>query len=181
MTKRARNSPEKRRWFVDMRPIDYALSFVGLCLGTAAAVFPWHVYLNPGSYGPPRMEFSRNGELRSDEIAAIAAGNPMFDFESGKFIANYREPLIVDPVITGEINRDPAAEKRDLRAFPGNGTRFRVFAVSAGRALVGDSEGVYLVRRTSRLPDGTIVKAIDRDDQGWRILTSQEKVLRPNG
>ena len=53
-----------------MTTADYILSFIGLCLGTFAALFPWHVYLHPESYGPPRMTFSRDGVIPREEIIA---------------------------------------------------------------------------------------------------------------
>ena len=59
----AKPKKQRRRWFTDMEPADYILSAIGLCLGTAAALFPWHVYLHPDSYGPPRMTFSRGGVI----------------------------------------------------------------------------------------------------------------------
>lgn len=180
MTRKNKQTRRKRRWFKDMQPIDYVLSAVGLCIGTAAALFPWHVYLNPDSYGPPRMAFSRGGVIPEAEIMALKSGNAIFDLGTGKFVMNDRRPPAVDPVTTGEISPNAVSGGDLKQAFPSNGARFEVLAVDASRALVGDSEGVYLIRPRSRLPDGTLAVAFERDDRGWHIVTSEEKVLRPN-
>ena len=52
-----------------MTAADYILSVIGLCLGTFAALFPWHVYLHPESYGPPRMTFSRDGVCSTSDMS----------------------------------------------------------------------------------------------------------------
>lgn len=163
-----------------MTTADYILSVVGLCLGTAAALFPWHVYFNPQSYGPPRMEFSRGGIIPEAEILALQSGEPVFDMRTGRFVMDDRPASSIDPVTTGNVGSDGNAAKGDPdQAFPGNGAEFQVLAVDRLHALVGDSQGVYLVRPRNRLPDGTLAVAFRQDEQGWYIVTSEEKVLRP--
>ena len=183
MTEKTRKPARKKRWletiYKDMEPIDYVLSVIGLCLGTAAALFPWHVYLNPDSYGPPRMAFSRDGIIPEAEIQAQQSGAPLHEPETGPVVADGRKPD-VDMVTTGEINRDATSGLGDPKqAFPSNGARFEVLVVDGTRALVGDSDGVYLVRPQSRLPDGTLAMSFKQDEEGWYILTSEEKILRP--
>jgi hypothetical protein len=170
----------RRRWFKDMTAADYILSVIGLCLGTAAALFPWHVYLNPDQYGPPRMAFSRGGVIPEAEILALQSGEPVFDMRTGRFVMNDKPGSSIDPVTTGNVNRDGETAETDLdQEFPSNGALFEVLAIDGMRALVGDSQGVYLVRPRTRLPDGTLALSFKRDEKGWYIVTSEEKVLRP--
>ena len=170
----------RRRWFRDMTTADYVLSVIGLCLGTAAALFPWHVHFHPESYGPPRMAFSRGGVIPDAEILALQSGEPVFDMRTGRFVMDDDRGSSIDLVVTGNVNRDGEAAKGDLnQAFPSNGASFEVLAVDGIRALVGDSQGVYLIRPHTRLPDGTLALSFKRDEKGWYIVTSEEKILRP--
>lgn len=161
-----------------MKPADYVLSFIGLCMGTAAALFPWHVYMHPDAYGPPRMTFSRGGVIPEAEILALQSGDPLYDMETGKFVLNDRPRPALDPMTTGKVDRKSFARTDLAQPYPGNGAKFEVLSVNASRALVGDSAGVYLVRPLSRLPDGTVALAFEKDDAGWYIRTSAEKMLR---
>ncbi|QKV19648.1 hypothetical protein [Oricola thermophila] len=170
----------RRRWFRDMTAADYILTVLGLCLGTAAALFPWHVYLNPDKYGPPRMTFSRGGVIPEAEILALQSGEAVFDMRKGRFVVDDRSVAGVDPLVTGRIDPDRAAATGDLdQEFPGRDVGFEVFAVDGRRALVGDAHGVYLIRPHSRLPDGTFARSFRHDEAGWYILTSDERILRP--
>lgn len=182
MTKAARTKKPKRRWFRDMTPADYVLSAIGLALGTFAAVFPWHVYLNPEDYGPPRMTFSRGGVIPQAEIAAQEPGAPADaagprSGEAATSVARARPA--VDPVTTGKVDRGAVRQIETDQPYPGNGRSFQVLAVDGARALVGDSDGVYLVRAGSRLPDDTVAQSFRQDGTGWYILTADGRQLRP--
>lgn len=178
-----RNRKPSRRWFRDMTVADYVLSAIGLCLGTFAALFPWHVYLHPESYGPPRMTFSRGGVIPAEEIAAQAPADPgdpsgpLSDLRTASRVA--RTPSGLDPVTTGKVDRNAIRTVSTDQPYPGNGKAFKVLAVDGARALVGDADGVYLVRAKSRLPDDTIAEEFREDDEGWYIVTSGGKNLRP--
>lgn len=175
----------RRRWFRDMTTADYVLSVIGLCLGTAAALFPWHVYLNPDSYGPPRMSFSRGGVIPAEEIAAqdpagaADPAGPLSQSPAPSRVARSVQPAL-DPVTTGKVDRSATRSVGIDQPYPGNGKPFDVLAVDGARALVGDAQGVYLVRINSRLPDGTVAVEFREDAQGWYIVTSGGRSLRPN-
>ncbi|TCD16194.1 hypothetical protein [Oricola cellulosilytica] len=178
MTKRKASLINRRGYFRDMKPVDYVLSVVGLLIGTAAALFPWHVYFNPESYGPPEMAFSRGGVVPPDEDAVPSSGTPLFEFETGRFVRADTPPASVDRLTTGKVDPNAGASGDPDQPFPGNGRAFTLFAVHDGRALVGDMDGVYLVSRKSRLPDGTTLEAIERDGKGWHIVTSDKRLIR---
>lgn len=180
-----RSRKPRRRWFRDMTAADYILSVIGLCLGTFAALFPWHVYLHPESYGPPRMTFSRDGVIPREEIIAqvpLEAGQPANSLSEVRTATGIEKPPArVDPVTTGKVDRSTIRTVDiDPQPYPGNGKSFTVLAVDGARALVGDADGVYLVRESSRLPDDTTAEAFREDDRGWYIVTSGGKILRPN-
>ncbi|WP_370321241.1 hypothetical protein [Oricola sp.] len=180
-----RSRKPRRRWFRDMTTADYILSFIGLCLGTFAALFPWHVYLHPESYGPPRMTFSRDGVIPREEIIAQV---PLEEDQPASALSGVgntsrvgNPPVQVDPVTTGKVDRNTIRKVGiEPQPYPGNGKSFTVLAVDGARALVGDADGVYLVRVDSRLPDDTTAEAFREDDNGWYIVTSGGKILRPN-
>lgn len=178
MTQHKRSLINRRGYFRDMKPIDYALSVVGLCLGTAAALFPWHVYLNPDSYGPPQMSFSRGGVIPADEVASQQSDAPL-RVGPGRFPPQDAASIGLDAVVTGKVDRTGRSASDPNQPFPGNGRSFRVFAIDGTRALIGDADGVYLVTRNNRLPDGTKLKAIERDGAGWHIVTSDGRIIRP--
>jgi len=180
-----RSRKPRRRWFRDMTAADYILSVIGLCLGTFAALFPWHVYLHPESYGPPRMTFSRGGVIPREEIVAqvpLEASQPASSpSEVRPASAAVKPPARVDPVTTGKVDRSTIRTVDiDPQPYPGNGKSFTVLAVDGARALVGDADGVYLVRVDTRLPDDTTAVDFRQDKQGWYIVTSAGKTLRPN-
>lgn len=168
-----------------MTAADYILSVIGLCLGTFAALFPWHVYLHPESYGPPRMTFSRDGVIPREEIIAqvpLEAGQTASSLSEVRTATGIEPPPVkVDPVTTGKVDRSTIRTVGvEEQPYPGNGKSFTVLAVDGARALVGDADGVYLVRVNSRLPDDTTAEAFREDDRGWYIVTSGGKTLRPN-
>lgn len=178
MIKKKASLINRRGYFRDMKPADYVLGGIGLLLGTAAALFPWHVYLNPDAYGPPEMAFSRGGVVPPGEGTVLSSGKPLFDFETGRFVRADNRSASVDRLTTGKVDPDTAASGDPDQPFPGNGRAFTLFAVHGGRALVGDVDGVYLVSRKSRLPDGTTLEAIEQDTAGWHIVTSDKRVIR---
>ncbi len=168
-----------------MTAADYILSVIGLCLGTAAALFPWHVYLHPEDYGPPRMTFSRGGVIPREEILAqvpVGPGEPASSLSEVRTATGIENPPVrVDPVTTGKVDRSTIrAIDIDSQPYPGNGKSFTVLAVDGARALVGDADGVYLVRVDTRLPDDTTAVDFRQDERGWYIVTSAGKTLRPN-
>ncbi|WP_223478958.1 hypothetical protein [Oricola indica] len=176
----ARPKKQRRRWFTDMEPADYILSAIGLCLGTAAALFPWHVYLHPDSYGPPRMTFSRGGVIPEEEIVAQSPRGPVRETDTSDRVASRLPRQVLDPVTTGKVDRTQVRTVEPEQPFPEAIKTFKVLAVDGARALVGDAGGVYLVRAMSRLPDGSIAEAFRQDEKGWYIVTSRETILRPD-
>lgn len=153
----------------------YGTVGIGLCAG--ALFLPWHVYTHPDAYGPPEMRFSRGGVVPIDETTALASGNALFDLDTGKFVVADSAPT-VDRLTTGRVDPNRRPDSDLDQPFPEGGEPFDVLAISRGRALIGDGSGIYLVSVNSRLPDGSYIRAIGRDQEGWHILTSSEAKLR---
>lgn len=166
-------------WYRRLSVSDVMLGAGGIALCAGAVFFPWHVYMHPEVYGPPEMKFSRGGVIPPEEVAQLSGGSAVLDTESGKFVsAAAQKTGRLDAMTTGRVDPDNRVKTSASQPFPGTGRLFRVYAIDATHALVGDADGIYLVRPQSRLPDGTFVLGFDKDDEGWLIRTSADLALR---
>ena len=116
--------------------------------------------------------------IPADEIASQQLNAPL-RVGPGRISLRDEVSRGLDSVVTGKVDRGDRAASDPNQPFPGNGRAFRVFAIDGNRVLIGDADGVYLVTRNNRLPDGTTLKAIDRDGAGWHIVTSDGRIIRP--
>lgn len=143
---------------------DQVLAAAGLGLAFASAALPWHVWSNPGAYGPPRIAFERldddpafrrmlptrreapglvTGGVASSAVRTVAAGEeppraPPIDARPRN------EPRIVYATATYALARfEGRAELALLR--PGSrldgGDRVERFALSAGRWVLVTARG----------------------------------------
>jgi hypothetical protein len=87
--------------------------------------------------------------------------------------------LNLDYTPTGSLPPDmsgPAPSVPD-QPFPDEGTPFKVLHVTAGRAMIEDNSGIWVVQRGSDLPDRTRVERIERQGEKWVLVTSDRRVL----
>lgn len=155
---------------------DILLGLAGVLLAGASIAFPWHVYLHPESYSPPKIAFSGNWNPGVAEEAppAILAPRPT-------------PPMVLpDPVITASTPRDAAARPRvvpiDEQPLPGSGTtggEYGVIFVINRTALMSDRSGVFFVEIGQSLPDGSTVTAVTETPEGGEVRTSYDRVYSP--
>ena len=157
------------------RRSDFTLIALGVTLGLICAVFPWYIFLNPENFGPPAMKFAgAEAELAGD--AAMAT--PLLPRNGEVRIIGIPD-FTLDYTPTGALPRrfseqpQPPAEQ----PFPGDATPFRVLHVAAGRAMIEDDAGIWVVQRGSTLPDRSRVETIERRGGRWVLVTSDAKVL----
>lgn len=165
-----RRRARKARFRKKLSDILFGAAGVGLAI--VCLSIPWHVYLNPQQYGPPKMRFSRDG---------IVPGIPD-DGTSNRRISvgpDLGEDPILDMIRTGTAFRDGNEKPPSLdeQPFPGDVDFELVFAVN-GRALVSDGSNLFPVGIRSVLPDGSRVAAIRKTRSGWELVTTREKIVR---
>lgn len=150
---------------------DIGVGFGATVLAGLALYLPWDAYFNAENYSPPRMEFSRGGEVPPDALAAREDRLPMFAFPEERFagqpapdlpvddpppgvdpITTAGVPDGVDPITTGGVEPGP----RNVEAT----AVYTLIDASDGAALIADRDGIYLVRRGDMLPDGRRVLAV---------------------
>ncbi len=135
------------------KAVDLALGATGLALAAAAVWFPWHVYMTPQDYGPPRMAFERIGPTPEVTIEAHMAA--LDDMLRGSVAG--RAPLggNIDMTMTGSVD-----DKPDDRILPVP----EVVVAATGRALVRQGAMLDLWRVGSVTEDGRRVVSIEMED-----------------
>lgn len=175
--------------------LDFCLGFFGFMLAAFSSYLPFYVYIHSSEFKPPEMEFTGRLDAESlpTELEVLQQRRPLF--REVKQTAN-ADPL-VDTVVTGSIDREDsfepverpsslsASESVGLPGSASNGSSgvavhkslTLVFA-TANRALIRDGDDLVPVAIGSRLPDGSTVKSLSREQDGWHLLTSENSVLK---
>lgn len=155
---------------------DLTMAALGLTLGLICALFPWYIFFNQEQFGPRAMKFSGSEvELAGD--AAMAT--PLLPRGDGEVRIIGIPDLSIDYAPTGSLPRRfsaptaPAAEQ----PFPDDATPFRILHVTAGRAMIEDDAGIWVVQRGSTLPDKSHVEKIEEQNGRWVVVTNAGKVL----
>jgi hypothetical protein len=165
---------EKKRRRLDRS--DLTLAALGIVLGTTCAVFPWYIFLNQEKFGVRSFVFDSS---RGDNPAARAAVQPN---AIGKAFANSEVPkLNLDffPTATLPTNEDEIrAVPSSDQPFPLDLVPFQLVHVANGRAMIEDSDGLWVVQRGSRLPDGSRVVSIEKRNGDWILETTLDAVIK---
>ena len=174
---------------------DFFLGFFGFCLAAFSSYLPFYVYIHSSEFGPPEMQFTgrQDADESPPELQVPTQRRPLFrNIKQAK-----NADADVDAVVTGSINRDDdfgpdlrstlePAPLSDGTASTRNPPSLNaaehksltlVFATSS-RALVRDGDDLLPVAVGSRLPDGSTVKSLTREADGWHLMTSKNSVLK---
>ena len=71
----------------------------------------------------------------------------------------------------------PRALPASEQPFPSDRVNFRLVHVANGRAMIEDSDGLWVVQRGSQLPDASRVAAIEQRDGRWVLVTTHDKIV----
>jgi hypothetical protein len=155
---------------------------IGAALGAGLAVgcasFPWYIFFNPEKFGVQEMRFS--GRIQPQDApmgmdSRVRVGAPM----TVEDIPAMKLDLFATATVNSEANEEKGAEAKVIdQPFPGDAVDFRMIYASAGRAMIADDTGLWVVERGSLLPDNSRVSSIEQRDGRWVLVTSRDGVIR---
>lgn len=161
------------------RRSDIVIAGAGLTLGLTCALFPWYIFFNQSQFGPRAMKFE------GTEVEALvddAMATPLLPRSNVPVRIIGIPDLNLDYSPTGSLPRVFSAAPTPVeQPFPYTAAPFKVLHVTAGRAMIEDDTGIWVVEPGSRLPDRTTVEAIERRKGKWVVVTSAKKVLTAGG
>ncbi len=174
----AKTSPEaeQRR----SRRNDILIAGAGVALGLTCALFPWYIFFNQEQFGPPAVKFEgTDAEVLVDDASAT----PLLPRSNSEVRIIGIPDLHLDYTPTGSLPRvfTPGFEPPAEQPYPDDASAFKVLHVTAGRAMIEDDSGIWVVEPGSRLPDKSRVESIERRKGKWVVVTSEKKVLAAGG
>lgn len=173
-----------------MDRVDMALSATGVTLALFAAFFPWYVFFNnelfAPKYGNLVQHMQRDLPILSPRsvfsVSPAASINinkrpPAETIQAAKALDDITTATVADQTRIARQGLDPSALEQPL---PGAAGGFRLLHVAAGRALIEDNSGMYMVGIGEILPDNSKLVSIDQRDGRWTVTTSKGEVLSVN-
>lgn len=156
---------------------DLAWGAVGGCLALGCALFPWYIFHNQEKFQEPRVTFSGVEVQPSSGVATATPALPRSG-DVDVHLVNVPE-LELDDLPTGSLPDDSSARATPLedQPMPEPVANFKVLHASAGRAMIEDDTGIWVVQPGSRLPDNSVVRSIARKNGQWVLVTDSGKVL----
>jgi len=154
---------------------DVTVAALGVTLAVTCAVFPWYIFFNQEKFGVREFVFSGGGSGRPASGLSYQpqpVGKPFATGEVPKMELDFF-PTATLPTDQAPARAVPASEQ----PFPADLVDFRLVHVANGRAMIEDSDGLWVVQRGSRLPDSSRVVSIEQRNGRWVLLTSQDKVV----
>lgn len=154
------------------RSEDLVPAALGLAVAAGAAWLPWYVHRHPGSFGPPRMEFSRSGEIDGEPEDRMGGD------ATGRLFLRGGEAGGIDRTAVGSVppkgNRVVAPADQP---FPGD-AGIEVVLIANRRALIRHGDVFYPVAVNSPLPDGSRVAAFRTEGGEPVLVTSRQQEFR---
>ncbi len=158
---------------------DLIIAGLGLALGLGCAVFPWYIFMNQDKFGIRAMEFEGRGEPVPD-VALGSSGERIGAPMSPKIIPPMKLDLFATGTVLGHDQDEAPQEPPPTvgeQPFPGEPSEYRMVYAAAGRAMIADDSGFWVVQRGSTLPDNSQVASIEQRKGKWVLVTTGEKVL----
>ena len=175
-TRQPRSTPPKKRG----RRSDLIIAGLGIALGFGCAVFPWYIFFNQDKFGIRAMKFEGNGD-RTQPVMLGSDGERVGAPMSAKDIPPMELDLFATGTTGSDEDDDGNASKLVEQPFPGDEVRFRLVYAAAGRAMIADDTGMWVVQRGSLLPDNSKVAGIEQRDGKWVLVTSADRVVELEG
>lgn len=154
---------------------DVTLAALGVTLGLTCALFPWYIFFNQEKFGVREFTFSGGNLGRATPSMAYVpqpVGKPFARSEMPKMELDFF-PTATLPSDQERPRALPASEQ----PFPSDRVNFRLVHVANGRAMIEDSDGLWVVQRGSQLPDASRVAAIEQRDGRWVLVTTHDKIV----
>ncbi|MDQ6433742.1 hypothetical protein RB623_06715 [Mesorhizobium sp. LHD-90] len=161
------------------RRSDLIVAGLGIALGFGCAVFPWYIFFNQDKFGIRALKFEGNPDQKPPVMLGSDGeriGAPM--------TAEDIPPMQLDLFATGTVGAGADGQEEEKRAtealdqpFPGDAVAYRLVYAAAGRAMIADDSGMWVVQRGSLLPDNSKVAGIEQRAGKWVLITSNDKVV----
>lgn len=159
---------------------DVTVAVLGTALAVTCALFPWYIFFNQEKFGVREFVFSGGGgATRSTPGIAYQpryVGKPFATAEVPKMELDFF-PTATLPTDHESVRAVPVSEQ----PFPADRAAFRLVHVANGRAMIEDSDGLWVVQRGSQLPDASRVVAIEQRQGRWVLVTSNDTVVELDG
>lgn len=155
---------------------DLTLAALGVVLGTICAVFPWYIFLNQEKFGVRSFVFDSSRGDNPRAKAAVqpnAVGKAFPDSDVPKLNLDFF-PTATLPMADEEVRTVPSSEQ----PFPADLVPYHLVHVANGRAMIEDTDGLWVVQRGSRLPDGSRVVTIEKRNGSWVLETTRDAVIK---
>ncbi len=155
---------------------DVTLAALGLTLGLICALFPWYIFFNQEQFGVRAFVFEggRSGTpARSVGYQPHMIGKPFSTGETPKMSLDFF-PTATLPAEDETARAVPASEQ----PFPLDIVNYRLVHVANGRAMIEDSDGLWVVQPGSRLPDASRVVSLEKRGGSWVMVTSLNQVIQ---
>jgi hypothetical protein len=153
--------------------IDKALGATGIALAGLAVFFPWYAFLNQDKFSLPTLWQGSSREIPGMGQSGLSA--------SPLALNNPETRSAVDQLVTATVP-DPAETPATAQDGPGqpfpSASGFRLMHVADGRALVEDSNGIYIVNVGGVLPDNSRVATLEQRDGRWVMITSKGDLIQ---
>ncbi len=165
---------------------DLLLAISGVALAMFAAFFPWYVFFNKDDFKVEGPGGHMVRDLPEAPFRNVVSISPIASKDNDR---DSVAPESVDQVTTATVPEPTEAispRKEDSgtnilqQPLPGNNggsPSFQLLHVNAGKALIQDASGMYIVGVGEVLPDNSRLSTITKRDGKWALITSNGDII----